>query len=74
LHEIAVITTNFFDELIPSIRNGTVAGTIYQRPFTQGRMAVQALYDFLELLSRNPAHVAHSLTDSVESEETVESV
>jgi len=44
---LTVITTDLFPALVPWIRRGAVAATVYQRPVTQGRMAVQALYQFL---------------------------
>ena len=34
-------------ELVPWIRSGKVAATVYQRPLTQGHMALQALHAFL---------------------------
>jgi hypothetical protein len=42
-----VVTTDLFPELVERIRSGTIAATVYQRPLTQGRMAFQALYQFL---------------------------
>ena len=44
---IAVITTDLFPALVPLIRSGRVLATIYQRPITQGRLAFQALHQFL---------------------------
>jgi LacI family transcriptional regulator len=44
---IAVITTDLFPALVPLIRSGRVLATIYQRPMTQGRLAFQALHQFL---------------------------
>jgi hypothetical protein len=34
---------------------GKVAATVYQRPLTQGRLALQALYQFLHHRERTPA-------------------
>jgi len=45
--EITVVTTDLFPALLPLIRSGRVLATIYQRPQTQGRLAFQALYQFL---------------------------
>jgi LacI family transcriptional regulator len=45
--QVAVITTDLFPALVPFIRSGKVLATIYQRPRAQGRMAFQALYEFL---------------------------
>ena len=47
LGDVCIMTTDLFPELIPLIRSGKVLGTVYQRPHTQGRMAFQALYQFL---------------------------
>jgi len=47
LHELSVIVTDLFPELIPYLREGSILGTVYQRPQTQGRMAFRALYEFL---------------------------
>lgn len=44
---VTVVTTDLFPGLVPWIREGAVAATVYQRPVTQGRMAIQALYQFL---------------------------
>ncbi len=44
---LIVITTDLFSELVERIRAGTIAATVYQRPLSQGRLALQALYGFL---------------------------
>jgi LacI family transcriptional regulator len=44
---LIVVTTDLFPELVDRIRAGTIAATVYQRPLSQGRMALQALYQFL---------------------------
>jgi LacI family transcriptional regulator len=44
---LTVITTDLFPELVERIRAGTIAATVYQRPLSQGRLALQALYQFL---------------------------
>jgi LacI family transcriptional regulator len=44
---VVVIATDLFPELVPLIRSGRVLATIYQRPITQGRLAFQALHQFL---------------------------
>ena len=44
---ISVITTDLFPALIPLIRSGRILATIDQRPQTQGRTALKALYQFL---------------------------
>jgi LacI family transcriptional regulator len=58
-----VITTDLFPELVPLIRTGKVIGTVYQRPRAQGRLAFEALYQFLvegrcpPLRHRLPPHI-----------------
>lgn len=44
---LIVVTTDLFPELVERIRSGTIAATVYQRPLSQGRLALQALYQFL---------------------------
>lgn len=43
LNRLIIITTDLFPDLVPQIRSGAVAATIYQRPRTQGRMAFRLL-------------------------------
>ena len=45
--KLAVITTDLFPELVPLVRSARVLATIHQRPRTQGRLAFEALYQFL---------------------------
>jgi LacI family transcriptional regulator len=40
---ITVIATDLFPELIPLIENGEVAASLYQRPFTQGKLALETM-------------------------------
>jgi LacI family transcriptional regulator len=47
LHRLTIITTDLFPDLVPHIRSGAVAATIYQRPRTQGRMAFRVLRSHL---------------------------
>ena len=54
LDGLTVITTDLFPELVEWIRAGKVAATVYQRPLTQGRAALQALYQFLQRRDRIP--------------------
>src|SRR5262249_47515640 len=44
---LTVVTTDLFPELVERIRSGSIAATVYQRPLSQGRLALQALYQFL---------------------------
>jgi LacI family transcriptional regulator len=43
-----VVASDLSAELIPWIRSGKVAATIYQRPLTQGHMALRLLYKHLQ--------------------------
>ncbi len=47
LERLTIITTDLFPDLVPHIRSGSVAATIYQRPRAQGQMAFRMLHDFL---------------------------
>lgn len=47
LGRVTVVTTDLFPDLLPWIRRGSVAATVYQRPLTQGRLAVYALFKYL---------------------------
>ena len=47
LGNVAMVVTDLFPELLPLIRNGHVLATLYQRPLTQGRMALEALHRFI---------------------------
>jgi LacI family transcriptional regulator, galactose operon repressor len=47
LSQLRIVTTDLFPELVDWIRGGQVVATVYQRPLSQGRLALQALYQFL---------------------------
>jgi LacI family transcriptional regulator len=47
LGQMTIITTDLFPALAPLIRDGKVFATMYQQPRSQGRMAFEALYQFL---------------------------
>lgn len=47
LPRLTIITTDLFSALVPHLRSGAVAATIYQRPCTQGKMAFRMLHEFL---------------------------
>ncbi len=47
LSGLTVVTTDLFPDLVKWIRAGKVVATVYQRPVSQGRLALQALYQFL---------------------------
>jgi LacI family transcriptional regulator len=43
LGEVQVVTTDLFPELVPHIESGNILATLYQRPFTQGKTALELL-------------------------------
>ena len=47
LGRVNVVTTDLFPLIANYLRSGAVSATIWQRPRTQGRMAVEALFRFL---------------------------
>jgi LacI family transcriptional regulator len=47
LGKIEIITTDLFPELVPYLEAGHVSATIYQRAFTQGRVAMDTLVRYL---------------------------
>jgi LacI family transcriptional regulator len=47
LGKVQVIATDLFQELVPMIETGKVLATMYQRPFTQGKIAFENLLAFL---------------------------
>ena len=46
-HQVKLITTDLFAELVPLIESGKVLATLYQRPFTQGKLAFETLCRYL---------------------------
>lgn len=57
---LSIITTDLFPALVEHIRAGRVLATIYQRPYTQGRMAFRVLHEFLVKDARPPDHLTLS--------------
>jgi LacI family transcriptional regulator len=55
--------TDLFPELVPFIESGKVFATLYQRPFTQGKLAIEMLAKYLaegikpEAVSRLAPHL-----------------
>jgi LacI family transcriptional regulator len=47
LGKIQVVTTDLFQELVPLIETGKILATLYQRPFTQGKVAFESLLTYL---------------------------
>ncbi|MFY9802071.1 MAG: LacI family DNA-binding transcriptional regulator [Candidatus Acidiferrales bacterium] len=52
---LTVITTDLFPALIPHIESGAVVATLYQRPKSQGQLALRMLNEFL-VGGRCPSH------------------
>jgi len=44
---IEIIATDLFPELVPFIESGAILATLYQRPFTQGKTAMEKLIQHL---------------------------
>jgi len=47
LGRLKIVTTDIFPELIPLIETDRILCSVHQRPFTQGRMAIELLYAHL---------------------------
>jgi LacI family transcriptional regulator len=60
LDRLTIITTDLFPALIPQIKSGAVAATIYQRPRAQGQIAFRMLHEFLAEGANRSHHVALS--------------
>jgi LacI family transcriptional regulator len=58
LDRLTIITTDLFPDLVPQIRSGAVAATIYQRPRAQGQIAFRILHEFLAEGAKRSRQVA----------------
>ncbi len=47
LGQVQVIATDLFPELVPYIESGKILATLYQRPFAQGKTALELLLRYL---------------------------
>jgi len=47
LGRISVVATDFFHELVPLLESGKVFATLYQRPYSQGKIAFETLLGHL---------------------------
>ena len=63
LGKTQVVTTDLFQELVPLIEFGKILATMYQRPFTQGKIAFENLVTYL-MKESNP-HAAVRLPPHV---------
>jgi LacI family transcriptional regulator len=48
LGKVQIVTTDLFQELVPLIEFGKVLATLYQRPYTQGKVAFELLIRYLQ--------------------------
>ena len=55
--KVHVVTTDLFHELAPLIETGKVMATMYQRPYTQGKLAFEALLAILTRRGKPTAHI-----------------
>jgi LacI family transcriptional regulator len=44
---IKIVTTDLFTELVPLIESARILATLYQRPYTQGKLAFETLCRYL---------------------------
>jgi LacI family transcriptional regulator len=44
---VKLVTTDLFSELVPLIESAHILATLYQRPFTQGKLAFETLCRYL---------------------------
>lgn len=54
LGKVQVVTTDLFQELVPLIEFGKILATMYQRPYTQGKVAFESLIAYL--MQENAPH------------------
>lgn len=47
LDKVHIVTTDLYKDLVPLIEYGKILATIYQRPFTQGKLAFENLVAYL---------------------------
>lgn len=47
IKQVRIITTDLFPELLPLLESGGILATLYQRPFTQGKVAFETLTQYL---------------------------
>jgi LacI family transcriptional regulator len=45
--KLTIFATNIFQDLVSRIQSGSVAGTLYERPYSQGRLAFRYLREYL---------------------------
>jgi len=78
LGEIQIISTDLFPELVPYIETGKVLATLYQRPYRQGKTALEILLRYLingtkpPILNRLAPHIVLRSNVSLFARETEE--
>jgi LacI family transcriptional regulator len=45
--KVQIVATDLFQELVPLIESGNILATLYQRPYTQGKLAFEKLMAYL---------------------------
>jgi LacI family transcriptional regulator, galactose operon repressor len=45
--KLVIFTTNLYPALVPRLESGQVVGTVYERPYSQGRIAFRTVLDYL---------------------------
>jgi LacI family transcriptional regulator len=45
--KLTIFTTNLFPALVPRLESGVVAGAIYERPYSQARIAFRTLHEYI---------------------------
>lgn len=61
--KVRVIGTDLFKEMVPFLKKGTIAASIYQRPFVQGQHAVRLIVD--HILAGRPIPATHYLNPNI---------
>ncbi len=61
--KVALITSDIFPEMVPYIENGTIAASIYQRPYVQGVTAIRLIVN--HMLRSRPIPPTHYLNPAV---------
>ncbi len=60
---VKLVTTDLFPEMIPFFQDRTIAASIYQQPYEQGRTAVRLLVDYLA--AQAPIPDSNTLSPSI---------
>jgi len=55
-HDIKLITTDLFEEMVDYLKKGVIQATLFQNPYRQGWEAVNILFQFLTEKRKPPTH------------------